>query len=166
MGIERHARESRAVAVRACAGAPRCEAWRSPWAESWPLKSWCCVPRSGRRRRGTCERLGMDRATAEAALTDVATGEGQEVLLPGGRTPGGGWRRVGEGCRRGWDCGEQVAGADPASLGVGAGVQAVVTDLVESVGQDVLDEAAEKLDGCERGCLVTAGAYPSGGPRG
>src|SRR5262249_25259568 len=80
------------------------------------------------------QRLLEQWGEAAGAASDIAAGELEEPLFPrGGRR----WRR-----RR---HPEPLAG----STELGGSVQAVVADLVEAVGQDVLHEAPEELDGGE-----------------
>ena len=44
------------------------------------------------------------------------------------------------------------------AAGLGGGVEPGVADLMEAAGEDVLDEAAEELDGVEGGGLMAFGA--------
>jgi hypothetical protein len=52
---------------------------------------------------------------------------------------------------------EQLAGERQAGLAGGAGEQAIVADAMEAARQDVEQEAADKLVGCERHDLLPVG---------
>ena len=54
---------------------------------------------------------------------------------------------------------EQLAGACDVVGAGGLGEQAVVADAVQALGQDVNEEAANELVGCERHHFVTIGAF-------
>ena len=54
---------------------------------------------------------------------------------------------------------EQLAGACDVVGAGGLGEQAVMTDTVEALGQDVDEEAADELVCCERHHLVAIGAF-------
>lgn len=99
------------------------------------------------------EREVIDETAADAAAIDVASGQRPEALAPsGGRGGGLGSRSRDEHGA----CGIQRVGDS------GTGVEAIVADLVESVGQDVLHEAAQELDWVERGGLAVLGAKGDG----
>ena len=100
---------------------------------------------------------------AWAGAPDGATGEvdagaaqeqGAEVF------PGRGLWRAGR--RRRGGAREPLPGDEQPAVDVARSEQAVVTEVDESVGQDVLQEAAQELDRVQGGGLVSARAEGDG----
>src|SRR5262249_11108605 len=109
------------------------------------------------------QRASLYKTAAPGTSARVASGERKELVLPGRRARL--WHVHRAGRFNGSRAVQPVTSHRPASLSVGAGVQAIMTDLVESVRQDVLDEAPEKLDRREGHGLGAARAEGHGGGR-
>ena len=116
-----------------------------------PWTSLDALPRSGREGWWSASQWPLHhRPAAAATIPDIASGQRQKSLLPGRRSrSNGGHGRRGRGR-------QQSPSLRPMRFDMCRSIQTVMTDLVESVGQDVLNEATQKLHGA---CLQLMRAF-------
>src|SRR5258708_1137423 len=95
----------------------------------------------------------LEGVAAARAVLDVVTGELAQLVRPGRRSVRGG------SSRHGW-C--QSFERLPTCVVGRSGVQAVMTNLVEAIGEDVLHESAQELDWSQAQRLAVFGAEDHG----
>lgn len=97
---------------------------------------------------------------AVGAATEVDAGQSEQQGVKGKRREQCRGRRSGGLVAReaGGGCGKQAAGVREARVDVDGGEEAEVTDLDETLGQDVLEKAANELDRVARRGGMAAGA--------